>query len=109
MVADLKEACRAQNPQDIEKALLRWADSISEQTVLNLSDVKRVINGEDEDFLRVLEELNFRLYGRTKFSQILFERSEETIGTEVWKAFENKKSLKKKLSPKKDVFPELYP
>lgn len=68
-----------------------------------------MINGEDEDFLRVLEELNFRLYGRTKFSQILFERSEETIGTEVWKAFENKKPLKKKPAPKKDVFPELYP
>lgn len=109
LVADLKEACRAQNPQDIEKALIRWADSISEQTVLNLSDVKRLINGEDEDFLRVLEELNFRLYGRTKFSEILFERAEETIGTEVWKAFENKKPLKKKPAPKKDVFPELYP
>ena len=33
-INDFKEACRAQNPQDIEKALIRWADSISEQTML---------------------------------------------------------------------------
>lgn len=110
----VENACRAGNPEEMEKALISWARAVfSPKTVLSLSDIRAVFEEKNTGFAQALDELEQRLYGMERFAKHLPDFKEkiggELLGEKIGRTFRSAASIKKR-PPKKDRdFPGLYP
>ena len=106
----VRAACERNDFKTVEKLILSWAvETFPQETVHNLSDVRKKFEGRSDDFVNQLENLEMYLYGTGRFAKHV-PSVKESLGKGLSSAFFQAVQVKfVRASKKKKKLPELYP